>query len=85
MAKYKMAKRSCLVDDLKIAQDHNVKDKLLVSTRGKKKETISSKEVVFTNVDESPSETVLEITSDSESEYDNQEPLPPLYKLSRAM
>ncbi|GKB00162.1 hypothetical protein Tco_0828155 [Tanacetum coccineum] len=27
MAKYKMAKRSCLVDDLKIAQDHNVKDK----------------------------------------------------------
>ncbi|GKC98597.1 hypothetical protein Tco_1168872, partial [Tanacetum coccineum] len=27
MAKYKMAKRSCLVDDLKIAQDHDVKYK----------------------------------------------------------
>ncbi|GKA10042.1 hypothetical protein Tco_0689475 [Tanacetum coccineum] len=52
---------------------------------GKKKETISSKEVVFTKVDEYPSETVPEITSDSESECDNQEPLPPLHKLSRAV
>ncbi|GJR51731.1 retrovirus-related pol polyprotein from transposon TNT 1-94 [Tanacetum coccineum] len=49
--------------------------------RGKRKETISSNEVVFTKVDESPLETILEITSDSESECENQEPLPPLLKL----
>ncbi|GJV16325.1 hypothetical protein Tco_1361648 [Tanacetum coccineum] len=52
--------------------------------RGKRKETISSKEIVFTKADESPAETTPEITSDSESEYDEQEPLPLLPKLSRA-
>ncbi|GKG05813.1 hypothetical protein Tco_0325899, partial [Tanacetum coccineum] len=52
--------------------------------RGKRKETISSKEVVFTKADESPSKTVPEITSNSESECDNQEPLPPFPKLSWA-
>ncbi|GJT76553.1 retrovirus-related pol polyprotein from transposon TNT 1-94 [Tanacetum coccineum] len=52
--------------------------------RGKKKEAISSKEVVFTKADESPSETAPKVTSDSESKYDNQESLPPLSKLSGA-
>ncbi|GJY22237.1 hypothetical protein Tco_0394803, partial [Tanacetum coccineum] len=39
--------------------------------RGKRKETISSKEVVFTKADGSSSETILEITFDSESECDD--------------
>ncbi|GJU72070.1 retrovirus-related pol polyprotein from transposon TNT 1-94 [Tanacetum coccineum] len=49
--------------------------------RGKKKEKISSKEVVFTKADESSSLSIPEITSDSESKCDTQEPLPPLLKL----
>ncbi|GKD76791.1 retrovirus-related pol polyprotein from transposon TNT 1-94, partial [Tanacetum coccineum] len=49
--------------------------------KGIKKEKISSKEVVFTKADESLSKLTLEITSDSESECDSQEPLPPLPKL----
>ncbi|GJV90324.1 hypothetical protein Tco_1538137 [Tanacetum coccineum] len=36
MAKYKMAKRSCLVDDLKIAQNHNVKFKFKEQAQSKK-------------------------------------------------
>nr|GEU70309.1 hypothetical protein [Tanacetum cinerariifolium] len=48
--------------------------------RGKKKETISSTEVGFAKAAESPSKTALAITSDSKSECDNQEPLPPLPK-----
>ncbi|GJW26134.1 retrovirus-related pol polyprotein from transposon TNT 1-94 [Tanacetum coccineum] len=52
--------------------------------RGKKKDTISSKEVLFSKAAESPSETVPEITYDSESECGNLEPLPPLPKLTRA-
>ncbi|GKG05586.1 hypothetical protein Tco_0325672, partial [Tanacetum coccineum] len=48
---------------------------------GKKKDTNSSKEVMFSKATESPSETVPELISDSESECDNQEPLPPLPKL----
>ncbi|GJV01360.1 hypothetical protein Tco_1334929 [Tanacetum coccineum] len=52
--------------------------------RSKKKEIIFSKEVVFTKADASLSETALEITSDSEFECDNQEPLPLLPKLSGA-
>ncbi|GKA54742.1 hypothetical protein Tco_0753691 [Tanacetum coccineum] len=51
--------------------------------RGKRKETFSSKEVVFAKADESPSETIPEITSDSESECKNLKPLPLLLKLSR--
>ncbi|GJT45435.1 retrovirus-related pol polyprotein from transposon TNT 1-94 [Tanacetum coccineum] len=47
----------------------------------KRKEIISSKEVVFTKADESPSKTVPEITYDSESECENHEPLPLLPKL----
>ncbi|GKC46518.1 hypothetical protein Tco_1064240 [Tanacetum coccineum] len=39
--------------------------------RGKKKEIISSKEVVFTKADESPLKTIPEITCDSESESDS--------------
>nr|GEU60895.1 retrovirus-related Pol polyprotein from transposon TNT 1-94 [Tanacetum cinerariifolium] len=57
------------------------KDEPSVRNRGKKKDTISSKEVLFSKATESPSETIPEITSDSESECDNQEPLPPLPKL----
>nr|GEV76983.1 hypothetical protein [Tanacetum cinerariifolium] len=49
--------------------------------RGKRKETISSKEVVFTKKDVSLSEIIYEITSNSKSECENQEPLPPLTKL----
>ncbi|GKD27522.1 hypothetical protein Tco_1233736 [Tanacetum coccineum] len=52
--------------------------------RGKRKKTISSKEVVFTKADGSSSETIPKITFDSESEYDDQEPLPPFPKLSGA-
>ncbi|GJZ44140.1 hypothetical protein Tco_0591395 [Tanacetum coccineum] len=52
--------------------------------RGKRKDEISPKEVVFTKAYESPSKTAPEITFDSESECDNQEPLPPLPKLSGA-
>ncbi|GJW20963.1 hypothetical protein Tco_0031585 [Tanacetum coccineum] len=49
--------------------------------KGRRKEKISSKEVVFTKADESSSTLAPEITSDSESECDSQEPLPPLPKL----
>ncbi|GJV52315.1 retrovirus-related pol polyprotein from transposon TNT 1-94 [Tanacetum coccineum] len=49
--------------------------------KGRRKEKISSKEVVFTKADESSSMLAPEITSDSESECDTQEPLPPLPKL----
>ncbi|GJX18128.1 hypothetical protein Tco_0218960 [Tanacetum coccineum] len=52
-----------------------------LGSRGKKKDTISSKEVLFCKEAESLSETVLEVTSDSKSECDNLEPLPPLLKL----
>ncbi|GJS77696.1 retrovirus-related pol polyprotein from transposon TNT 1-94 [Tanacetum coccineum] len=48
--------------------------------RGKKKDTISSKEVLFSKA----SKTAPEITSDSESKCDIQEPLPPLPKLLEA-
>ncbi|GKC09529.1 hypothetical protein Tco_1001139 [Tanacetum coccineum] len=44
---------------------------------------MSLKKVMFTKADESPLETNPEITSYSESECENQEPLPPLPKLSR--
>nr|GEU76735.1 retrovirus-related Pol polyprotein from transposon TNT 1-94 [Tanacetum cinerariifolium] len=46
--------------------------------KGRRKEKISSKEVVFTNPDESSPMLAPEITSDSESECDSQELLPPL-------
>ncbi|GJT47292.1 retrovirus-related pol polyprotein from transposon TNT 1-94 [Tanacetum coccineum] len=49
--------------------------------RGKKKDTISSKKVLFSKAVESSSEIAPEITSDFESECDIQEPLPPLPKL----
>nr|GEU39249.1 hypothetical protein [Tanacetum cinerariifolium] len=52
--------------------------------RGKRKEKISSKEVIFTKADESSSLSILEITSDSESECKTREPLLPLPKLKRA-
>ncbi|GKA11078.1 retrovirus-related pol polyprotein from transposon TNT 1-94 [Tanacetum coccineum] len=49
--------------------------------RGKRKEKISSKEVIFTKANESSSEPAPKITYESESECDTQEPLPPLPKL----
>ncbi|GJT10342.1 retrovirus-related pol polyprotein from transposon TNT 1-94 [Tanacetum coccineum] len=54
-------------------------DITMKKVEGKKK--ISSKEVVFTKAGESSSTLVPKITSDSESECDSQEPLPPLPKL----
>nr|GEZ40476.1 putative ribonuclease H-like domain-containing protein [Tanacetum cinerariifolium] len=49
--------------------------------RGKRKEKISSKEIIFTKADESSSMSIPEITSDSEAECETREPLPPLSKL----
>ncbi|GJU40842.1 retrovirus-related pol polyprotein from transposon TNT 1-94 [Tanacetum coccineum] len=46
--------------------------------KGRRKDKISPKEVVFTKVDESSSVLAPEITSDSESKCDSQEPLPKL-------
>ncbi|GKD38329.1 retrovirus-related pol polyprotein from transposon TNT 1-94 [Tanacetum coccineum] len=46
--------------------------------RGKKKDIISSKKVLFSKAAESSFETIPKITSDSESECGNLEPLPPL-------
>nr|GEX96968.1 transposase, Ptta/En/Spm, transposase, Tnp1/En/Spm-like protein [Tanacetum cinerariifolium] len=52
-----------------------------VGRKGKRKETISSKEIMFTKGENSPSKTTIEVTSNIESECDNQDPLPPLFKL----
>ncbi|GJW88386.1 hypothetical protein Tco_0163726 [Tanacetum coccineum] len=52
--------------------------------RGKRKETSSSKEVLFTKSENSSSKIAPEITSSTESDCDNQEPLPPIAKLSGA-
>ncbi|GJU40398.1 hypothetical protein Tco_1193355, partial [Tanacetum coccineum] len=49
--------------------------------KGRRKENIFSKEVIFTKADESSSMLAPEITCDSESERDTQEPLLPLPKL----
>nr|GEW30388.1 retrovirus-related Pol polyprotein from transposon TNT 1-94 [Tanacetum cinerariifolium] len=49
--------------------------------KGRRKEKISSKEVLYTKADESSYVLAPEITSNSESECDSQEPLPPLPKL----
>ncbi|GJW99697.1 retrovirus-related pol polyprotein from transposon TNT 1-94 [Tanacetum coccineum] len=49
--------------------------------KGRRKENNFSKEVVFTKADEYSSEPALEITSDSETDCDTQEPLPALPKL----
>nr|GEY71515.1 retrovirus-related Pol polyprotein from transposon TNT 1-94 [Tanacetum cinerariifolium] len=49
--------------------------------KGRRKDKISSKEVVFTKADESSYVLAPETTSDSESECDSQEPLLPLSKL----
>ncbi|GKE53079.1 hypothetical protein Tco_1488235 [Tanacetum coccineum] len=50
--------------------------------RGKRKETVSSKEGLFTKGENSHSDTTPEVTSDNESECDNQNPLASLLKLS---
>nr|GEZ00627.1 hypothetical protein [Tanacetum cinerariifolium] len=52
-----------------------------LSGRGKRKETISSKEVMFTKGDESSAKTAPEITFNFESECDIREHLPPLPKI----
>nr|GEX71269.1 hypothetical protein [Tanacetum cinerariifolium] len=49
--------------------------------KGRRKEKISSKQVVFTKANESLYVLTLEITSDSKSKCDSQEPLPPLLML----
>ncbi|GJY74866.1 hypothetical protein Tco_0479297 [Tanacetum coccineum] len=52
-----------------------------ISDLKRRKEKISTKEAVFTKGDESLSMPAPEITSDSESECDTQEPLPSFPKL----
>ncbi|GJS50925.1 retrovirus-related pol polyprotein from transposon TNT 1-94 [Tanacetum coccineum] len=54
---------------------------LALGGRGKRKEKISSKEVIFNKADESSSMSILEIASDSKSECETHESLPPLPKL----
>ncbi|GJW84025.1 hypothetical protein Tco_0157170, partial [Tanacetum coccineum] len=53
--------------------------------RGKKKEAISLKEIVFTKGDNSSYKTSPDVNSDTESVDDNQEPLPSLLKLSQGL
>ncbi|GJS41120.1 hypothetical protein Tco_0566163 [Tanacetum coccineum] len=50
--------------------------------RGKRKESVSSKEGLFTKGENSHSDTTPEVTSDNESGCDNQDPLASLLKLS---
>ncbi|GJT45647.1 retrovirus-related pol polyprotein from transposon TNT 1-94 [Tanacetum coccineum] len=52
--------------------------------KGRRKENFSLKEVLFTKADVSTSKSDPMITSDSEVNCDNQEPLPPLTKLTGA-
>ncbi|GJR10522.1 hypothetical protein Tco_0793174 [Tanacetum coccineum] len=52
--------------------------------RGKLKETIPSKGVLFTKGENSPSKTSPDVTSDTKFVNDNQQSLPPLPKLSGA-
>ncbi|GJZ56101.1 retrovirus-related pol polyprotein from transposon TNT 1-94 [Tanacetum coccineum] len=58
----------------------DVPDKAL-GGKGRRREKISSKEVIFTKADESSSVLAPKITSDLESECDSHESLPPLPKL----
>ncbi|GJT90235.1 retrovirus-related pol polyprotein from transposon TNT 1-94 [Tanacetum coccineum] len=60
-----------------------VPDNIVKALRGrcKRKEKISSKEVIFNKADESSFKRIPEITSDSESECETRELLPPLSKL----
>ncbi|GKA82265.1 retrovirus-related pol polyprotein from transposon TNT 1-94 [Tanacetum coccineum] len=51
--------------------------------KGTRKENNSSKDVLFTKADVSTSESAPIITSNFEEECDNQEPLPPLPKLTK--
>ncbi|GKD74144.1 retrovirus-related pol polyprotein from transposon TNT 1-94 [Tanacetum coccineum] len=50
--------------------------------RGKRKEKISSKDIIFTKVNESSSLSIPKITSNSESKCKTQEPLQPLPNMS---
>ncbi|GJV12694.1 retrovirus-related pol polyprotein from transposon TNT 1-94 [Tanacetum coccineum] len=54
---------------------------LALRGRGRRKEKISTKEVVCTKAGESSSEPIPKSTSDSKFKCDTQEPLPPLLKL----
>nr|GEY58376.1 hypothetical protein [Tanacetum cinerariifolium] len=65
------------------ANERSVLGNIVKALGGKdrRKEKNSSKEVIFTKADESSSMIAPEITSDSESECDLHEPLPPLPKL----
>ncbi|GJU58296.1 hypothetical protein Tco_1236062 [Tanacetum coccineum] len=52
--------------------------------KGRRKENNSPKEVIFTKANESSSELIPEVISDSKADYDNLEPLLSLLKLIRA-
>nr|GEW02967.1 hypothetical protein [Tanacetum cinerariifolium] len=62
-------------------ENEYMKDEMYDLKRGKRKEKISSKEVIFTKANESSSMSIPDITPDFESECETQEPLPPLPKL----
>nr|GEW83871.1 GDSL esterase/lipase At5g55050-like [Tanacetum cinerariifolium] len=59
----------------------NITMKKALGGRGKRKEKISSKEIIFTKADESSPMSIPEITSDSESKCETLKPLPPILKL----
>ncbi|GJW82261.1 retrovirus-related pol polyprotein from transposon TNT 1-94 [Tanacetum coccineum] len=63
-------------------ENESLKDE--ISDLKRRKENNSTKEVVFTKADESLSEPAPMITSNSEADFDIQEPLPPLPKLVEA-
>ncbi|GKC83510.1 hypothetical protein Tco_1139227 [Tanacetum coccineum] len=67
------------LDQLRTEQVHGIVCAL--GGRGKRKEAIYSKDIVFTKEETFPYKTVLEITSNTNSKCDYQEPLPPLPKL----
>nr|GEW12902.1 hypothetical protein [Tanacetum cinerariifolium] len=60
------------------------KSELSLGEKGSRKENNSPKEVLFTKADVSTSESAPIITSNSKDDCDNQEPLPPLPKLTEA-
>ncbi|GKA67850.1 retrovirus-related pol polyprotein from transposon TNT 1-94 [Tanacetum coccineum] len=80
-------KFNLLKQELKVTLDQLLSEQIpgnivkALGGRGKRKEKISSKEVIFIKADESSSILIRKTTSDSESECETQEPLPPLPKL----
>ncbi|GJV59127.1 retrovirus-related pol polyprotein from transposon TNT 1-94 [Tanacetum coccineum] len=68
--------------DLKDTKVHNISLQHEISRLNLENESLRDELYGLKKAEESPSETICEITSDSESECDNQEPLPPLPRLS---